>query len=248
MTTEIDAIFVGDSHGMIMQSAAAAHGIKFKYPVTAASATFGGATMRKSENGGVVFEIAASRLDPDRVKPEKISHRLQKANSIRQKLSVAFKTGLPIYSNIGMTARNFVLGIVTAAKANGEDPSLLSKKMMRLAAEEYFQQFVSQYDTMKASSPRVTAVFGPTRFEHSSRALWMSYDDTAARMLRERNIDILDLRGDFGNEDLLLREEFYGQPDDGVHGNDHWGLMTVRKIAEHCQRASSDSPQKNMAY
>lgn len=242
MTTTIKAVFIGDSHGMIMQSAAAAAGIRFEYPITAASAMFGGATLTLDDSGQAKFEIAQTRLDPARVAAEKATHRLHKAASIENRFRTAFGTGLPFYSNIGMTARNFVLGIVSAAKANGEDASNMSGKVMRLAATEYFTPFANMYETMTSQASKVVAVFGPTRFEESNRRLWMAYDDVASLMLQERGVEVLDLRQTLGDSDLLLRPEYHGDPDDGVHGGDHWGLTVVRAIEAHLATSNGDQP------
>lgn len=240
MTTMIEAVFVGDSHGMIMQSAAAEDGLRFRHPITAASAMFAGSTLTLDDQDQAVFQIDPGRTDAARIAPEKAAHRLHKGKAIEQLFRKGFATGLPLYSNIGMTARTFVLRIATAAKANGEDPSAMSAKLARMAASEFFQPYADIYATMARQAPKVVAVYGPTRFDEATRNLWLAYDDAVRRMLEERGVEVLDLRAQLGDDQLLLRPEFHGDPDDGVHGGKHWGATVVRAIADHVATAGAD--------
>lgn len=240
MPTVIRAVFVGDSHGIIMRSAAENAGITFEHSITSASAMFLGSTLTLQDDNHLRFAIAEFRLDTSRVAPETVAHRLHKASFIEQQFQSAFDTGLPVYSNIGMTARNFVLGIATAAKANGEDVSTISAKMLRIAAREHFEPYAAMYETMVQKAPRVIAVFGPTRFNEDTKALWMGYDDVAISMLKERGVEVLDLRQAMGDDHMLLRSKFYGDPDDGVHGGDAWGLAVVHAIQEHLEKSASE--------
>lgn len=234
MTTVIEAAFVGDSHGAIVEQAGRDAGIVFRAPITAASAMFLGSSFVSDEKGGIAFRIDQARLDDARVDPQRAKHRLHKSQLLSSRFQSAFSAGLPAYSNIGMTARNFVLGLAAAAKANRQDAGDISGKIARLAAQDYFRGYRDFYAMMLTAVPTVTCVFGPTRFPAALSRIWMAYDDVVVDTMQTLGIEIIDLRAELGDETLQLRPEFGKEPvDDGVHGNALWGRAVVNGIAAH---------------
>jgi len=229
----IDAVFVGDSHGIIMQTAAETADIRFSHPITAASAMFAGSSLSTDDTGKVEFQIDQLRLTRQEIDEKKAKHRQTKAKKITNSFRAAFDSGLPVYANIGMTARTFVSGVAHAAKANKEDISLISKKLARLSAKSFFTEYAAFYKELRERSPSVTVVFGPTRFVEQNKTLWLAYDEMVVKTMEELDIEVLDLRAELGDENMLLRSEYYKEPDDQVHGNDVWGLAVIDKIIAH---------------
>ncbi|RJE81721.1 hypothetical protein [Paracoccus sp. JM45] len=246
MKTVIDAAFVGDSHGTTIQVAGERNEIVFQCPITAASAMYVGSTLADDGEGNITFEMQPFRLDEERNGVARAKHRAHKASQLGTAFKKAFNSNLPVYSNIGMTARNFVLGIVSAANANGQDPANISTKIARAAAEDFFSGYAEFYKFMQARAPRVTAFYGPTRFDPALRHIWMAYDDVVRDTLKGLGVALIDLRAEFGDEQLQLQPQFGREPfDDGVHANDAWGLRILEVIQQDIAEKSAETePQE----
>jgi hypothetical protein len=239
MKTVIEAVFVGDSHGTAIQVAGERNDIVFQCPITAASAMYAGSKLVDDGVGNIIFEVQPYRLDEARIGVERVKHRAHKASQLGTRFRQAFDSQLPVYSTIGMTARNFVLGIVSAAAANGQDAANISTKIAKAAAEDFFSSHKEFYEFIVARAPKVVAFYGPTRFEANMRHIWMAYDNVVRDTLTGLGVELIDLRAEFGDEQLQLRPEFGREPiDDGVHGNDAWGLRILEVIQQHMAETS----------
>lgn len=234
MKTVIEAAFVGDSHGTTVQVAGERNDIVFRYPITAASAMYVGSSLIDDAQGNITFQLQPFRLNEERNGVDRAKHRAHKASQLGNRFKKAFDSSLPIYSNIGMTARNFVLGTMSAARANGQDAATMSTKIAKASAADFFHGYADLYRFMLARSPRVTAFYGPTRFDPETKHIWMAYDEVVRQTLTGLGVEVIDLRAQFGDEQLQLRPEFGKEPeDDGVHANDAWGLQILDAIQNH---------------
>jgi len=227
MPTVIKAAFVGDSHGMIVQSAAAENGITFQAPITAASAIFAQAKFVREEGDTAAdFQMAADRVDLERHSAAKVKHRINKAKAMTAAFQAVFEDPLPVFMNIGTSARPFALKMAAASKN-----APMSRKLMKIAAQEYFADFRAQYAQIVTHCPEVICFYSPTRFTAETRDIWLAYDDMVAAEMGDLGVEMLDLRAELGDDDLLLREEFYPTPeDDGVHAGHAWGMAVTEAI------------------
>ena len=233
MPTQINAAFVGDSHGMIIQAAAADAGITFKHPITAASAMFAESRFAPDDAGKPTFQPAAGRIDPEVHAANKIAQRLKKAHTLTGAFQSLFANPVHVFANIGTTARTLVQRIVTSQKSNGQTGQAMSIKLAKRAAKEFFQDFRQQYAEIALHCPEVIFFYGPTRFTPETRDLWLAYDEAIAAEIAEIAVDMLDLRSTLGDDDLLLLPEYYPEPDDDVHANAKWGMDVMTAIQAH---------------
>jgi hypothetical protein len=228
MPTVINAAFIGDSHGMIVHAAAAKNEMTFQTEITSASATFRHAYFDTDETGALKFLMEAGRVDPERHTAAKVNYRINKANIMSASFQSLFNAPLPIFSNIGMSARPFALQMTAQKNAS------LSRKMMKMAVHEYFSDFHAQYVEITKHCPKVACFYSPTRFTDITCDAWKIYDEVVATSLGDLGVDILDLRAVLGDKNLLLQPEYYPTPeDDGVHANDAWGMKIIDAIQTH---------------
>lgn len=240
MKTVIEAALVGDSHAAIMINSAEDVGLQFKCPIAAAAPNFVGAGFVTDENGDVHFRISEFRKDEAFFGAEKTERFARKAAKLDVMFRHAFNWKLPIYANVGMTAVHFVGDLMAAAEANGQDGALISAKIARAAAKDYIADYLRFYETLVKHAPSVTCFFGPTRFRPENRHIWMAYDEVICADLTRIGVRILDLRREFGDEQLLLDPRYYKDPgDDFVHGNDKWGLDMVQAIRDDLERMTT---------
>lgn len=231
MRTEIDAAFIGDSHGMIVQSAADQNGIFFRLPITAASATFAHARFVENTNDQPEFIVDPERLDPERHPATKIKHREHKASLMAKSFRDLFDAPLPVFANLGTTARPFVQRFTRLQQDSGQPAYSFSRKLVKRAAQEFFTDFRAQYAEIAKYCPDITCFYGPTRFTPETRDLWLTYDDAISTELKSLGIKMMDLRGDLGDETLMLRPEYHAEnPEDPVHANAAWGMAVIDAI------------------
>ncbi|MDN5567770.1 MAG: hypothetical protein L0G27_03300 [Paracoccus sp. (in: a-proteobacteria)] len=242
MKTVIDAAFVGDSHGVIMIKSAEAAQLEFKRAITAAAPNFIGAEFSEAEDGSVHFQISQFRKDDQFFGEERTQRFARKAAKLDVLFRQTFNLRLPIYANVGMTAVHFVRDLTAAAQANGQDAALMSAKIARAAAQDYVDGYLQFYATLAKMAPKVVCLFGPTRFQPEHRHIWMAYDDVMSAGLTGLGIAILDLRQQFGDDQLLLDRRYYKDPgDDLVHANADWGLESVQAIQTHMAASMSEA-------
>lgn len=234
MPTKIEAAFIGDSHGMIVQAAATDNQITFRHTITSASAMFGGSTLSASPDGTLLLNLAANRIDPEVHSAEKVKQRLKKAKDLARGLENLFEEPVPVYSMVGATARTFALRIVTANSGQK-----MSRKLAKHAAKEFFTDFRQQYSEIAKHCSEMHVIYGPTRFTPETHDLWLAYDEAISEELAEIGVNTLDLRADLGDETLLLRPEYYPDPDDFVHANAAWGLAVAQAINQHVNQQTS---------
>lgn len=240
MTTVIDAALVGDSHASVMIKSGEAAGLEFKRAIAAASPNFVGAEFVTGQDGRVDFQLSQLRRDDGFYGADRTERFARKAAKLNVLFRQAFALKLPIYANVGMTAIHFVRDIMTAAQANGQDGTLISAKIARATAEDYIADYLRFYQTLVRMAPSVTCVFGPTRFLPENRHIWMAYDGVISERLTGMGIRILDLRGRFGDDRMLLDPRYYKSPnDDLVHANDQWGLEMIEAIRQDMTEAAS---------
>ncbi|MDO5648009.1 hypothetical protein [Paracoccus sp. (in: a-proteobacteria)] len=223
-----------------MSDAAFRHNICFEMLECRASPVFLNASLEYDPGGLHVFNISPEYLDAGTYGEHKVRKRINRQGIITKAIRKASATRLPVYTNIGMTATHFSRQLAVAASANGEDPSLLSSRSIKAAAQEYTRKYADFYSSLVRMFPCVVAFYGPTRFEDHTKKAWLIYDDVMRRIMDELGVHLIDLREQLGQDGLLLAPEYNKEPDDdGVHANDSWGLFVANKIVEDIRRRES---------
>ncbi|WP_378946201.1 hypothetical protein [Paracoccus sp. R86501] len=242
MKTVIEAALVGDSHASVMIKSGEAKGLEFKRAIAAAAPNFIGAEFTTDDDGKTRFQISQQRRDDTVFGADRTERFARKAAKLDVLFRQAFDLNLPIYANVGMTAIHFVRDVTTAAQANGQDGTLISARIARAAAEDYIAGYLRFYRTLVHKAPMVTCVFGPTRFLPENRHIWMAHDRVISEHLTGMGIRILDLREQFGDDQLLLDRRYYKDPgDDLVHANDQWGLEVIEAIRTDLARMADSA-------
>ncbi|RJE81580.1 hypothetical protein [Paracoccus sp. JM45] len=234
MTKILEAAIIGDSHAKVIALAAEESGILFRKVMTASFQNYVDATLEYSAADGLKFQMSEFNrqkdLRADETKNNRVAHR---AKNLTTTLNQIVNLKLPVYVNVGMTAVYFVRSLIVAAKENGQDPGLISRKVAQAAAEEHFESYARFYESLVQHVPDVTCFYGPTRFTPDMRHVWLAYDDVAAKRLSQIGIEIIDLRAKLGDDGLLLDPRYYRTTDDDqVHGNADWGLSVINGIQQ----------------
>lgn len=227
----LNMAFVGDSNGITIIQGGEAQGFSFRYAIRAAAPNFVNARLLAEKNGLASFVMPEiGRAKPNVSREDQISERQARATRMSVQFNQAFERKIPFYSTVGTATFRFIRHVEVLAREDGVEISSISKKILKIAADSHIDQYIGFYKDLIERTPKVTVVFGPTRYDNANRDAWLIYEDRMADRLGEIGVDVLDIRGKFGGEDLAIRDEFLKSDDDGVHANLEWGKGVFNEI------------------
>lgn len=230
--TLISAAFVGDSHGVVVIQAARARNFSFRRVIRATAPVYVNARLHEQGDGSVRFETKHNRINEDFANSEKYTKSKREEN-LSVYFNRAIKENLDFYSTVGMATFRFVRYINAISSNDDGNTAPITRKILKMAAYEHFDQYVGFYQDLISRAPRVTCIFGPTRYTPENRDIWMAYEDAAQDRLQEIGVEVLDLRARFGDGDLLLSNRYIKDDDDTVHANLTWGAEVFEEIKKH---------------
>lgn len=236
MKETVEAAFVGDSHGVTIIQGGEAQGFKFRCAIRAAAPNFVNSRLFVKENGLSEFVMPeTSRVKPNLSYEDQLSERQARAKRMSIQFNQAFERGIPFYSTVGTATFRFIRYVEALAHEDGVEIFSIPKKLLTIAANEHANQYTGFYEDLLKKSPKVTVVFGPTRYNDANHDAWLIYEDVIADRLNQIGVNVLDVRRKFGAETLAIRNDFLKKDDDGVHANLEWGIGVFNEIKKNFQ-------------